>query len=442
MRPTKEKRAVVPFENQCKKFVTPTRVFDLQYFAFYNARFKKMYESLKEAALQKWGKDIKLIRLNQLMDHPDQEVCVIGVLLKVMKQQKSVLREVSEDLELIPEAEKDKYIDDTDYLSLQDDTEACALQGGPDVSTHVTGVMVAVLGREHDNGNRFIVSDYCYSSLAPQVSPTYPGEDRLVMLVSDLGFSLNTDGKITSAREALLDFLTGFLDETLAKRARSVVRVIIAGNSLAPDSRKQEQDLEALDCAGDDEWNRKERAYTIEAVRSLDKFLHEIAKVIPVDLMPGENDAATHMMPQQPIHPKILPKSSSLKGLFRVTNPYSSSIGGLTFTGTSGRVIKSIQEVSSLDEPVEILESTLKWRHLIPTAPDTVWTCPFKEDDPFVIDSHPHVYFAGSQKSFNTKVASIIGRRTRIIAVPSFRTTQTAVMVNLRNLSCEVVAFN
>ena len=46
---------------------------------------------------------------------------------------------------------------------------------------------------------------------------------------------------------------------------------------------------------------------------------------------------------------------------------------------------------------LELLQQTLEWRHLAPTAPDTLSCYPFCDTDPFVLDSCPHVYFVGNQ---------------------------------------------
>ena len=50
------------------------------------------------------------------------------------------------------------------------------------------------------------------------------------------------------------------------------------------------------------------------------------------------------------------------------------------------------------------LARTLEWRHIAPTAPDTLGCYPFFTDDPFVVETSPHVYFAGNQKSFASKL--------------------------------------
>jgi DNA polymerase delta subunit 2 len=51
------------------------------------------------------------------------------------------------------------------------------------------------------------------------------------------------------------------------------------------------------------------------------------------------------------------------------------------------------------------MEATLRWRHLAPTAPDTLACYPFADADPFVLQECPHVYAAGGQPEFGTRVA-------------------------------------
>lgn len=95
------RRATVKYEDLSQQFKIEKREFDLQYYAFYNARFDKMVGWLKEAALEKWGKETTIIDLNNLMEHAGKKVCVVGTILKTMKLQPSILREVSDDLELV-----------------------------------------------------------------------------------------------------------------------------------------------------------------------------------------------------------------------------------------------------------------------------------------------------------------------------------------------------
>ena len=66
----------------------------------------------------------------------------------------------------------------------------------------------------------------------------------------------------------------------------------------------------------------------------------------------------------------------------------------------------------------------------------------FQEDDPFIMTSCPHVYFAGNQRQFATKlVTGEHGQQVRLVLVPSFAQTGTLVLVNLNDLSVQTVAF-
>jgi len=49
-------------------------------------------------------------------------------------------------------------------------------------------------------------------------------------------------------------------------------------------------------------------------------------------------------------------------------------------------------------------QKMVQWGHLVPTAPDTLSSYPFSMDDPFLLDSAPHVLFAGNQAAFASSV--------------------------------------
>lgn len=143
----------------------------------------------------------------------------------------------------------------------------------------------------------------------------------------------------------------------------------------------------------------------------------------------------------------MLTKSSAFLGhsLHTVSNPYECDIEGVRFLGTSGQNIDNIRQHSSIDDSVKLMEYTLECGHLAPTAPDSLGCFPYYESDPFIIpqDTGPHVYFAGNQQAYSSKTVKYdSGRSAVIVSVPSFHSTQTAVLVNLRDLSCQPVSFN
>ncbi len=84
----------------------------------------------------------------------------------------------------------------------------------------------------------------------------------------------------------------------------------------------------------------------------------------------------------------------------------------------------------------------VRWQHMAPTAPDTLTCYPFGDDDPFLMRAAPHVYFAGNQPEFASReVQGPAGQRVRLVAVPSFASSGTLVLVNLRTLQCHPVNF-
>ena len=51
-------------------------------------------------------------------------------------------------------------------------------------------------------------------------------------------------------------------------------------------------------------------------------------------------------------------------------------------------------------------EHCLRWRHLAPTAPDTLTCYPFHDRDPFILTATPHVFFVGNQPAFEARVVT------------------------------------
>lgn len=90
----------------------------------------------------------------------------------------------------------------------------------------------------------------------------------------------------------------------------------------------------------------------------------------------------------------------------RVTNPHEFEVDGLTFLGTSGQNVEDIYKYSTREDRLKILEALLEWGHLVPTAPDTLGSYPYAMDDPFLLDTAPHVAFAGNQPTFQTSIVT------------------------------------
>jgi len=281
----------------------------------------------------------------------------------------------------------------------------------------------------------------------------------------------------------------------------------------------------------------------VDALRDADAAVAALAACVPVDVMPGDGDPASFTLPQQPLHPVLLPQAARFSTLRTVPNPYDAEVGGVRFLGTSGQPVADIRRYASEvtvmtpgdelglraahrawlsgsgsdaassaaagggaagsgshgggggssssgghlrmttgdDEAdadaappelaaavsstardksmaaitgsggaggmdhrsetvaemreVDVLTNCLYWRHLAPTCPDTLASYPFYELDPYVLDCAylPHVLFSGGSRAFGTRWVG-----TRIIAVPDFAATATAVLVNTASPTLEV----
>lgn len=67
---------------------------------------------------------------------------------------------------------------------------------------------------------------------------------------------------------------------------------------------------------------------------------------------------------------------------------------------------------------------------------------PFQDNDQFVIEECPHVYFVGSQPAFETAIVDgPAGQSVRLIAVPKFKETGEVVLLDMDTLEVETVNF-
>ena len=72
--------------------------------------------------------------------------------------------------------------------------------------------------------------------------------------------------------------------------------------------------------------------------------------------------------------------------------------------GSSGQTIDNLERYLEIESKLDLLERTLHWRHMAPTAPDQLHCYPYSQEDPFIISTSPHVYFIGNQKKFETRM--------------------------------------
>ncbi|KAI0362684.1 hypothetical protein OH77DRAFT_1585031 [Trametes cingulata] len=319
--------------------------------------------------------------------------------------------------------------------------------------------------------------------------------DEWIALVSglEIGSSNAADGQIQMLAEYLTAEAGGSEEQAQAAR---ISRLIIAGNSLGT--------LTGNTGALNGESERKPRRYghdtssfTPHPTQNLAAYLTDVCRSMPVHLLPGASDPAATILPQQPLpramfggashfatfacesnpaYIQLSPSDSSSApsaSSSRPSQPGASSSKAKAKNGTSVKaesgpgtgpsrtiLVNSGQPVDDMFKYVPtppisrmtLAEATLRWRHMAPTAPDTLWCHPYMKRDPFVLTQTPDVYVVGNQPAFATRLVRDEerdaedeegegGKRCRIVLLPSFRETGTLVLVNLRTLAVRKVQF-
>ncbi|KAL6522390.1 DNA polymerase delta subunit 2 [Orobanche minor] len=331
-----------------------------------------------------------------------KECIIVGTLYKHMKLKPSVLDEYSKERTASPLVKPHNFIHSDDYIVLEDESGRVKLRGTCLLpSVYVTGIVVAVHGKETDAGD-FMVEDIFEAGLPPQIKlPLNSGEDKFVVFVS--GLSVGSSSANPLHFQLFVDHVTGHLgDEKEQGVAAQIVQVVIAGNSVeVPRGLLNGQNL-----------GSKDQSKLSAPIKELDILLTQVAAGIPLDIMPGTNDPANFSLPQQ------------------------------VFLGTSGQNIDDLAIYSDAESKLAFLERTLRWRHIAPTTPNTLGCYPFTDRDPFFVEKCPHVYFVGNQEKYETSlIEGSEGQVVRLICIPRFAETGTAVVLNLRNLECHTISF-
>lgn len=336
-------------------------------------------------------------------------------------------------------------------------------------------------------------------------------EHGKIAFVSGLGIT-GASGD-TLALELLTDYLLGYTgfsgneENNPFVNASKITRLVIAGNSLGAsvttEAASAGSDAAAKKKAVPKKYGYDASAYNASPITQLDNFLAEILPSIPVTLMPGERDPANFSLPQQEIHRVMFPQARAYSapppsdgnesdpGWFdSVTNPWEGDVEGWRVWGCSGQNVDDVlryldfagedgssTEAGDNEARLRIMEAMLRWRCGVPTAPDTIClsSCPFSQlmselltkspgsypfqtNDPFVLESCPHIFFTGNQPSFKTAVIegdmplrldegdtemtdSSGVARVRLLSIPRFKETGELVLVDTESLEVEVIRF-
>ena len=315
--------------------------------------------------------------------------------------------------------------------------------------------------------------------------------DEWVAVVSglDVGDQSPSDAQL----QMLTEYLTGEAGDTDDQTEVSrISRLIIAGNSLAP--TVIEEDLERdrkhvshsnrylatlLTYIPDQrKYGHDSASFSPHPTLALAACLEDIARSVPIHLLAGLTDPSGTILPQQPLPRAMFGGAAAFTSFVTETNPTYLHIGpspppeapsngksaSKKASASSSNVVSSsrtpdrtllVHSGQPLDDMfcylpsppatrLSVAEQTLRWRHIAPTAPDTLWCHPYFTTDPFIITETPDVYIIGNQPAFRTKLVTERGeeeKRCRIVLVPGFRETGMLVLVNSRTLGVKVVRF-
>ncbi|CAF1605062.1 unnamed protein product [Adineta ricciae] len=420
--------------NLSDRFLLNNRNFDVQYAHLYAERLGSMRKIVTKAAENRWNSKVPLKKMNDLI--LDEECILIGILFKQMILKPSIVKQLATENGFNLQPPRKRYVDPSDKLILEEESQRIVLDGKIDVNQFVTGIVIAVLGHEDDKGV-FIVKDYCFKELTipKQITPTK--DEKYVLFAS--GFLLSETSTIFNQLESLTNSLAQAtnIESTPVKTILSnILRFVVAGNLIESSNRLKDTTNQAKYLT------RKMAASSVEAMQSIDELFDKIATVTDIDIIPGVNDPSCHMLPQQPLHPCMFPTSSKRKTTHCLTNPYDFQIGDLRLLGTSGQNIDDIDLQSTIDSRVQILENCLTWGNISPTCPDTLSCYPYVKNDPFIIHETPHVFFAGNQPKFETRLFKGPNDiQVRLICIPSFAQSNTCVALNLNTLECQEISF-
>ncbi|KAL7625090.1 DNA polymerase delta small subunit Cdc1 [Parahypoxylon ruwenzoriense] len=453
-----------------------------QFADMYFLRLTKIKPAVEELASTTWEGavigDEPVKRVERVLDIRQGELCwVAGTVYMDMPLKPNILEDVSKDRWLSAPISEKKYFseEDQDAVTLEDESGRIRLVG--DVLRSVilvTGCIIAVMGTENVNGELEVI-DLKFPDLPPQpdrwavskplatnssgakgtktklkikdedtemTDSNSKGSGGKIAIVSGLEFS-GSDASHAIELGLLLEYLLGeSLDPAAQQELSQISRLIIAGNSISLEERRAPD--EGTEKKAHKKYGYDSSSYNALPSQLLDEFLYSLLPTMPVTLLPGAQDPANASYPQQPIHPAMFPNSrpyaaapaSSEVGWFdTVTNPWEGEIEGWRFLGTGGQNVDDIFKYVNSDDRLSMMEAMCRWRCSAPTAPDTLWSYPFQEDDPFVMQTCPHLYFVGCQPEFGTKVIEgPDGQTVRLIAVPSFSATQEIVLVDTETL--------
>eukprot|EP01064_Diplonema_japonicum_P024216 TRINITY_DN34733_c0_g1_i1.p1 TRINITY_DN34733_c0_g1~~TRINITY_DN34733_c0_g1_i1.p1 ORF type:complete len:465 (+),score=55.33 TRINITY_DN34733_c0_g1_i1:56-1396(+) len=416
---TLPRQACDDFEYTHHKFLLKDQTFNQQYSHLYNARMEFCYERCRKSSESRWP-GVPMSRVVNLKQ--DTPTVIVGALYKNMKHKPDFLEqyiiEMGESERMSLEDSKAEFrADESDTLSLEDQSGRIDLSGIKQLHEMCTGLVVCVKGQV--SGKVFTVDDWCFPPLHPQPDRTIPVNAEkppcYIAFVSGLGFGANTP-----QHELQLDAVSSFLRGNLGceRIVRCISKLIVTGGLVAPTEDTVVAKKIKLEMSDHQIFNEAPLAVSMNLA---DLWISQVADAMPVDVMPTGSDPTNAFIPYQPIHPCLLSKSFDAVNTSLVPSPFTFVYKGVNVFGTSGENLTELRTYTLGTPNVKLLETLVKSGLMAPTAPDTLQCYPFKKVDPMQYDTAPHLVFAGNSSDFSTDLVELEkGGKTRVVSVPRF----------------------
>ncbi|CAD8066554.1 unnamed protein product [Paramecium primaurelia] len=376
--------------------------------------------------------DSQFIELIQKIQNQQGTIKAIGTIFKEMKLKPYYFcQNQNKSLQDYVSNEDVCYLEDrSGRIKLQINNALLCLPNKKDkiinVSDLVTGITLMIEGQIV--ANNIVKVEKIYLPTLPE-TPMLKQLNSTQYLCLISGLNYNALESTTKYRH-MIDYLQGNLYSGEGSEIPyQISQVIFLGNLYCKLEETTEQQILQQDFKG--LYNKLQLN-----IKGVDELISQLISITPVAIMPGINEPVSQMLPQTPLHkshfPETFDKSNQLVFL---TNPTEFTLGDIKILGTSGQNIQDIKKYSLVknQEDVDILEMTLFYGHIAPTAPDTLISFPQQDQDPFVLQELPNIYFAGNMQKFGTKMVT---DNVRIVSVPAFSETGTICLINLNTLEC------
>lgn len=124
-----EERSTLDYCNLSDRFSKSQSDYNKQYCSIYNVRLENMRKLLEERIKKKWGDEFPIVKLHKLAEVDYSKCIVIGTIFKDQKLKPSILKELAEVNQLVPQPVISHFTDETDLLFMEDELQRYQILG-------------------------------------------------------------------------------------------------------------------------------------------------------------------------------------------------------------------------------------------------------------------------------------------------------------------------